>query len=302
MSQMSHVPLEMLDVPCSFGTLEPSLADTLVLCAGLGVPAVVVGTAAIDAWLGAPPAPAGLQTLPIDAIEAGLTELEQEVLQDEIDLARHAFAEQLRRWRGDVTISRLEAVRDSFASNGIEIVAVASHDLVHLCDDDVEYVCRVTRALGARAVVTPLTLGGARRLGPFGDRHGVAVAFDGHLEAPPTEFEAAFGHAMSIGVIVDIRDWVDNGHGSPLPFLERHFNRVTYVRMRTSTGDVASDDDGLRALNALQASDDRLRSLPLAIASEPAGTRAECASALGRALALYRLGRWRDNEAAELSE
>ena len=204
----------------------------------LGVDCLAIGAASIERVLGAPVVPAAAQPLAGDIVELGLTPLEEEVLQDEIDEAQRAFATLVGRWRTSVPLTTLDTLRRRAEDTGVGIASVTWPELARWSDEEIDYAFRATRTLGASVVTTPMSLGLARRLGPFADRHAARLGILGQVVTGASDFEAALGHGAMVGAAIDTADWTAGRHGPLLPFLERYADRITHVRLRdcTATG------------------------------------------------------------------
>ncbi len=270
----------------------PSLDVRLTRVVALGADTLGLGAGSLEQYLGAPIAPASAHPLPADSFELGLTHLEEEVLQDEIAEARAAFEAVLGRWRAGVGLTRLEALRQRGAAAGIGLSTVAWSDLARWTDDEIDYAFRVTKAMGARVVAVPMTLGAPRRLSPFADRHALKLGLEGQFATGPADFEVAMHHGALVGVAIDTADWTAGRHGPLLPFLETHAGRITHLCLRdcTADGDAAPLGQGVAPVReALQAMRDRGWSFPALVAADSCDVGAGAGDGVAEALAFCRL-------------
>jgi hypothetical protein len=269
-----------------------SVEEIVTRAAAAGLSTVELDVRAVEAHLGAPVEPALLHP-PEEDYETGLLPIEEEVFQDELDLARRTFAALVREWRGSVSLAPLEACRRLFDEAGVHVAILWWDDLASVSDGEVDYGFRVARALGARALSTDLSMSGPRRLGPFADRHELFVAFRGQEGTHPAVLEAAFSHGAFIGVSVEIGDWVAGGYGSPLPFLTQHASRVTHVHLsdrHAAEGTRAPFGTGEAPIrDVLRAMRENQWPFPAIIALEDApADESERASEIARAIAYCR--------------
>jgi hypothetical protein len=227
-------------VPRSFGSDSLTVDEILDGGVRLGLSAIELCGHPVETLLGVPALPAISMALPEDAFESGLHPLEEEVLQDELELARTTFSGRRQRWRGAVSLGPLAALRRRYEAAGVRIEIVHWDGLVFLSDEEVDYGFRLAAALGARALSTDLVIGGPRRLGPFAERHRMWIGFRGNRTTDAAELEAAFSHGTFNGATFALGDWVAGGHGSPLPFLEQHAGRITQVHLDDRQADGAS--------------------------------------------------------------
>jgi len=226
-----------LAVPRSFGSDFLPLSEILARCVTLGIAAVELRAEPVETLLGTPVQPAVAMPPPGYAFGSGLHPLEEEVLQDELELARQTFADRRQRWRRDVSLTPLEAVRQEYGRAGVRIEIVRWDGLVFLSDEDVDYCFRCAAALGAGTLSTDLVMGGPRRLAPFAERYRLLLGFGGDRNTDAAELEAAFSHGRFNRASLDIGEWMAGGHGSPLPFLEQHASRITHVHLNDRHAD-----------------------------------------------------------------
>ena len=135
-----------MNVPGSFAAPMTAGAGIVTRCRTLGISAIELGAPSIERALGAPVLPASAMPPPEDGFASGLHPLEEEVLQDEVDLALQTFAGQVRRWRREVSLTPLAAVRGEFDETGVRIEIVNWNGLIFLTDEEVDYSFRVTKA------------------------------------------------------------------------------------------------------------------------------------------------------------
>ncbi len=221
-----------MNVPYNFGGRQMPKDDILARCVELGVSAVELRAQPVETFLGVPVLPEGAKAAPDEGVEGGLLELEQEVLQESLELAKKSFAAGLRSWRASVDLAPLAAFRQQYEEAGVRIEILKWDDLGRMSDEEVDYAFRVSRALGARALSTEISAEGPRRLGPAAEKHGLFVGFHGHASTGAAAFEEAFGHGKFNGANLDIGHWVAGGHGSPLPFLQKHTGRITHIHVK----------------------------------------------------------------------
>jgi sugar phosphate isomerase/epimerase len=233
-----------LAMPDSFGIMDMPMDDILTRSSSLGVTAVELAFHTIEAYLDRPIEPVLLHP-PAVTFEMGVLPGEEEIYQEAGELARRTFAARVRDWRRCVTLAPLEALQRHAAAIGVRVAAVRWDSLAtrdcgdpnpdrnsdEMHEDELEYACRVAAALQARALVMPLFQDGPSRVAAAAQRHGVTVAF---LNAPTTSASALarmLEESPSTRAAIDVGQWIADGHGSPLPFIERHARRIAQVRL-----------------------------------------------------------------------
>lgn len=237
-----------ISIPGAGGPASRSLDWMLARCLDLGISVVEVTLDTLEAVLGAPVPTAPLEPPPADGLALGLLELEEDVLRDSYERAKQTFDAQVRAWRASVALAPLAALHRTWQNAGVSIAIVRVPDLVLWSDDEVDYACRATHAVGARTLTTRASLAGPRRLAPLASRHNVQLSFTNDQTTGAAELGRILQHDDSIAVAIDIADWTTGGHGSLLPFLQDHAPRVSHVRLSDVERSDTIASDALRAM------------------------------------------------------
>ena len=95
-----------------------------------------------------------------------------------------------------------------------------------------DYAFELAKALGARAISTEIAEDGPKRVGEFADKHEMMVGYHGHEATGPENWEKVFGYAKHNGANLDIGHFVSGNHGSPIPFLKAHHDRITHIHVK----------------------------------------------------------------------
>jgi sugar phosphate isomerase/epimerase len=213
-----------MNVPYNFGGRSAPIDEIIQNCVKLGVSGVELRTQPVEAALGVPTnlvAPAGG-----DRNAAPPT--------PEQVAARKTAADDLRKWRTSVSMDKVRDIRKTFDSAGILIEIVKVDGIFNMADDVVDYEFNLAKALGARAISTEIAadLEQTRRIGESADKHKLMVGYHGHATTAPSHWEAAFGYAKHNGANLDIGHFVAGNHGSPIPFLQKHHDRITHIHVK----------------------------------------------------------------------
>jgi sugar phosphate isomerase/epimerase len=196
-----------LNVPYNFGDLTMSGDEILRRCVELGVSAVELRSQPVERFLGAP-----LNLL-----------------------ARNAPAstrDDLSRWRRSVSLEPVNAFRRMYEDAGVRIEIVKFDDIYPLPDAVLDYCFELTRSLGGRALSCEISLDDTKRLGAFADKHRIMVGYHGHTMTTPQHWETAFGYAKYNGANVDLGHFIAGNNSSPVPFIERHHDRITHIHVK----------------------------------------------------------------------
>jgi sugar phosphate isomerase/epimerase len=174
----------------------------------------------VEAFAGAPPMPRigpGGRGVALTA--------EQQVQQ------REAMAK-LRAWRTSVSMDRFKALRKMYDDAGVKIYAWKALS-ASMTDEEIEYVFNVAEVLGNTHVTLELVEDPAqlKRLGDWGLKRKIAVAYHTHLQGNITAFDKAFAASKGNLANVDLGHYVAAG-GDPLAFLNKFHDRIASFHLK----------------------------------------------------------------------
>jgi len=242
-----------MNVPYNFGTRTTmSAEDVLEKCVQLGVGTVELRAQPIEKSLGLPanlvlgPAPADYQAARARAGAApGVTQgggaaANSGAARDgggppqtpEQLAAYKAAADDLRKWRLALPMSKAKDLRKTYEAKGVAIEIVKFDGLATLSDDELDYSCTLAKALGARAISGELSIPAFKRLGQAADRNKMFIGLHGHVAVTPAIWEQAFSDGKYLGANVDIGHFVAGNNTSPLPFIKQYHERVTHIHVK----------------------------------------------------------------------
>ncbi|ODS52092.1 MAG: hypothetical protein ABS36_18220 [Acidobacteria bacterium SCN 69-37] len=151
-----------------------------------------------------------------------------------------ANAEAERKWRLGLSMDIFKDLRKMYNDAGVNIYAVK--DIHQETDADLEYTFAVAEALGASHVTIELPSGptaGAtlKRLGDWGARKKIYVAYHTHAQGSMTAFDEAFRISPGNMANVDLGHFVAGGNrgGTPLDFLNKFHGRIASAHLKDRT-------------------------------------------------------------------
>ncbi len=143
-----------------------------------------------------------------------------------------AVVEGLNKWRSSASTEKARAFRQKYNDAGVLIEIVKIDGLFGFTDQALDYAFALAKALGARAISTEIAEEGPKRVGEFADKHKLMVGYHGHEATGPEHWEKLFAYATHNGANLDIGHFVAGNHGSPVPFLEKHHDRITHIHVK----------------------------------------------------------------------
>jgi sugar phosphate isomerase/epimerase len=251
-----------MNVPYNFGTGNFTTGEVIIQkCVELGVsgtelraqpvelflgsPAAIAGAAAAGRGRGragggagredAPPAAGGAApagAAGAAAAEGGRRGGGRAALTPEQEAERKAAAEETRKWRMGVSMDKVKEFRKKFDDAGVLIEIVKWDGIFGFSDDELDYAFQVSKALGARALSSEISVGQTKRLGQFADKHKIQVGYHGHAQMTPDVWEAAFAEAKYNAANLDLGHFVAGTNTSPVPFLKKYPDRITHIHVK----------------------------------------------------------------------
>lgn len=128
-----------------------------------------------------------------------------------------------------------KALGKMYNDAGVDIHIVKFGDIgsPKMPDDQIDHYFQAAKALGARGITIELSRDAAQKLGPLADKHGIIVAFHNHTQITPTTYDGdmlSFG--KNLGINLDIGHYVAGTGESPIPFIERHHERILSLHLK----------------------------------------------------------------------
>lgn len=150
------------------------------------------------------------------------------------------LANEERKWRMGLSMNIFKDLRKMYNDAGVRIYAVK--DVRMATDEDLEFTFAVAEALGADHVTLELPGGpdaGAtlKRLGDWGAKKKIHVAYHTHLQGSMTAFDEAFAISSGNMANVDLGHFVAAGNvgGTTLDFLNKFHGRISSVHIKDRT-------------------------------------------------------------------
>ena len=247
-SKVNGVQIGM-NMPYNFADMGMSGDDILKNCVQLGLSAVELRAAPVEAYMGLPanlvPArggnrgargPGAAGATPEEGAEAGGGGAARgggrAPLTPEQLAAQKANAEAVANWRMSAPMDKAKAFRSTWENAGVFIQLVKFDGPAGMTDGELDYCFTLAKNLGARAITTELSLPLAKRMAPFAEKHKMLIGFHGHGMATPAMFEENFSYGKYNGANVDLGHFLAGNNISPVPFIREHHERIPNVHVK----------------------------------------------------------------------
>jgi sugar phosphate isomerase/epimerase len=160
---------------------------------------------------------------------------------EEVAAAKLAVRNSLRRWRLATPLSNHEAFRARFQAAGIDLFAYRVDYDEQFTAEEIEVTFQQAKALGVRTIASLTTLGTARRLAPFAEKHGVTVALHNSADtkgtdaiATPQSFRTALGLSKNFRLNLDIGNFTA-ANFEALAFIQENHAGISHIQVKDRT-------------------------------------------------------------------
>jgi sugar phosphate isomerase/epimerase len=216
-----------MNVPYNFSTGNYTAGDVILKrCVDLGVSGVELRAQPVELFMGSPAAVAAAATAGAPRGGGGARGAAAD------PAAQKAAADETRKWRMGASLDRVKAFRKTWDDAGVLIEIVKWDGIFDFSDEELDYAFEVSRALGARALSSEISIGKTKRLGQFADKHKMQVGYHGHTAVTPAIWEATFAEAKYNAANLDIGHFVAGNNTSPVPFLKQYPDRITHIHVK----------------------------------------------------------------------
>ncbi len=143
--------------------------------------------------------------------------------------------EALSKWRASAPMEKFTALRTMYNDAGVNIHIVKFGDIgnAKMPDSDIEYYCKVAKALGAKGITREISEDAAKRLGPIADKHKIMIAFHNHTQITPTTYDGPIlSYGKYLGINLDIGHYLAGTNESPVPMIKKHHDRILSLHIK----------------------------------------------------------------------
>lgn len=150
--------------------------------------------------------------------------------------AAQQYAADVKKWRQSLSMDKVKALRKMYNDAGVSIYATKMLN-TNMADDELEFVFAIAEALGATHTTLELTEDEAalKRLGDWGLKKKIYVAYHTHAQGTITVFDKAFAASKGNMANVDFGHYVAGGGGNPVLFLEKFHDRIASFHLKDRT-------------------------------------------------------------------
>jgi sugar phosphate isomerase/epimerase len=148
--------------------------------------------------------------------------------------ARQQAAEELKKWRLSQSMGKYKEMRKMFNDAGVSIFAHKQTPTMNMSDDEWDYFFQMGAALGADHLTIEMPEDEAflKKLGDWALKHKMTIGYHAHTQATPTLWDKALELSKGNGINFDIGHYVGGTGESPMPIIEKHWDRITSLHLK----------------------------------------------------------------------
>jgi len=148
---------------------------------------------------------------------------------------RRGNRQEVTKWRLSAPMDKFQALRKMYNDAGVNIHIVKFDSIGNqeVSDAENEYYFKVAKALGARGITRELSEEAAKKLGPVADKHQIMIGFHNHTQITPTTYDGTvLSYGKYLGINFDIGHYVAGCNHSPIPFIDKHRDRILSLHLK----------------------------------------------------------------------
>jgi sugar phosphate isomerase/epimerase len=154
---------------------------------------------------------------------------------DELTAEMEAFNKSIAEWRANVSMDKFTEIKKMYADAGVSIYAFKPSAFgVRNTDAEIDYGFRAAKALGANQVTLELPRDEAhsKKLGEFGSKHQIYIAYHGHTQQTPTWWDTALAQSDYNAMNLDLGHYVAAGNPDPLKLIKEKHDRIKSMHIK----------------------------------------------------------------------
>ena len=217
-SKFAGVQIGIIISPVLFKDMPLPADEILKNLVQLGINAVEIQDVRVESFAGAPTSP---------RIQGRATPEQQE--------ARRKAARELQVWRRSAPMEKYKALRRMYDEAGVSMYAFRVSSLTaNTPDDELAYYFDVAQILGANQITTELPRDAAlsQRFGEYAAKRKIMMGYHNHTQVNFNSWDTALEQSKYNGINFDIGHYVAAVSQSPIPFIEKHHDRITCLHVK----------------------------------------------------------------------
>jgi sugar phosphate isomerase/epimerase len=210
----------------SWRSMPGTAEDTLKYCLACGI-------SSIELMGNVPESYAGLPQSNISRPGRNATEEEKAAYEK----AAKQLAEEQKKWRSTVPMTKFEELRKMYNDAGVKI-HIVKFSPENWSDEEIDYAFKAAKTMGARGVSTEIGDKSAQKLGPFAAKYGMYNILHQHLQPgePGWNFDKFLDYHPANMLNFDAGHYFGATGLHPNGLIERLHKRIFSIHMKDKTG------------------------------------------------------------------
>ena len=154
---------------------------------------------------------------------------------DAMSAEMDAYNKSIVEWRTKVSMDKFTEFKKMYADAGVNIYAFKPNAFsVRNTDAEIDYGFRAAKALGANQVTLELPGDDAhtQKLGEFGSKYKIYIAYHGHEQQTPTWWDTALAQSEYNAMNLDLGHYVAAGNPNPLDLIKEKHDRIKSMHIK----------------------------------------------------------------------
>lgn len=154
---------------------------------------------------------------------------------EEMRAQMDAHGKEVVKWRTSVSMDKFAQVKKMYADAGVSIYGFKPGAFGERnTDAEIDYGMRAAKALGASHVTLeyPRNEAHSKKLGEFGAKHKIYVAYHGHEQQTPTMWNPALKNSKYNAMNLDVGHYVAAGNPSPIDLIKKKHKKILSMHLK----------------------------------------------------------------------
>jgi hypothetical protein len=198
-----------------------------------GINATEMQTPTHEDWAGAPKAPP--RPYPEHVGGQQVHEAPRPPLTPVQLAVRKAYAEDMTRWRTNMSMSKYVELRKIYNDAGVSFYAFKLPLEMRMPDAEFDYAFMSAKTLGCSQLTMEMPDNNpdlTARVGRFAEKHDLRVGYHAHLQATPTTWDVAMSQSPMNCINLDIGHYVAAGNRDTVAFIEKNHARIVSLHIK----------------------------------------------------------------------
>src|SRR5713226_1413341 len=141
----------------------------------------------------------------------------------------------MKAWRLSASMDKYKALRHMYANADVDIYAFRLVRLTNdMSDAEFAYFFNTAQALAANQITAELPTNTelTRRIGDYAAKRKIRIGYHNHTQVNFNSWDTALSQSRYNGINFDVGHFAAAVSQSPIPFIEKHHDRITCLHLK----------------------------------------------------------------------